>query len=61
VAAAGSFCSAEARDEVVSFFATHKVGSSARALKRATNEINDCIELRANQEPKLKEWLAGQK
>ena len=60
VGAAGSFCSAEARDQVIAFFNTHKVGSSQRALKRATDEINDCIELRANQEPKLKEWLATQ-
>ena len=59
VAAAGSFCSVEARDQVAAFFSTHKVGSSARALTRAIDQINDCIELKANQEPKLKEWLAG--
>jgi aminopeptidase N/puromycin-sensitive aminopeptidase len=61
VGAAGSFCTPEARDQVTAFFATHKVASSERALTRATNQINDCIELRANQEPKLKEWLATQK
>jgi aminopeptidase N/puromycin-sensitive aminopeptidase len=61
VSAAGSFCTPEARDQVTAFFTTHKVASSERALTRATNQINDCIELRANQEPKLKEWLATQK
>jgi len=54
-----SFCTAESRDKVVAFFSTHKEGSG-RALKRATDQINDCIELRANQEPNLRDWLAKQ-
>jgi aminopeptidase N/puromycin-sensitive aminopeptidase len=58
VGAAGSFCTPEARDQVSAFFATHRVASSQRALTRATNQIDDCIELRVNQEPKLREWLA---
>jgi len=61
VSGTGSFCSAEARDQVQSFFATHKVHASERALARATDQINDCIELRSAQEPKLKEWVATQK
>ena len=61
VGATGSFCSAEARDQVESFFSTHKVPASERALTRAKNQINDCIELRTAQEPKLKEWMAAQK
>ncbi len=60
VGSAGNFCSAEARDQVVAFYASHKVPSSERALKRAVDQINDCIELRANQEANLKEWLAKQ-
>ena len=60
VGATSDFCSTEKRDEVVSFFSTHKVPSSERALKRATDSINDCIELRSLQGPKLKEWLAKQ-
>ena len=51
----------EKRDEVVSFFATHKVPASERALTRAKDQINDCIELRSLQEPNLKEWIAEQK
>ena len=54
------FCSAEKRDEVVSFYSTHKVHAAERALLRARDQINDCIELRAAQEPKLKEWIASQ-
>ena len=61
VSGTGSFCSAEKRDEVVSFFATHKVPASERALTRAKDQINDCIELRSLQEPNLKEWIAEQK
>ncbi|MBT9331082.1 M1 family metallopeptidase [Acidipila sp. 4G-K13] len=57
----GYFCSAEKRDEVTSFFAAHKVAASADALTRAGNAISDCIELRSAQEPKLQEWMTGQK
>ena len=61
VGATGSFCSAQARDQVVDFFSTHKVPASDRSLARAKDQINDCIELRSEQGPKLKEWIAAQK
>ncbi|WP_158748646.1 M1 family metallopeptidase [Acidobacterium sp. S8] len=61
VGGTGSFCSADVRDQVQSFFSTHKVPASERALVRAKDQINDCIELRSDQEPKLKEWIAAQK
>ena len=61
VSGTGSFCSADVRDQVESFFATHKVAASERTLARAKDQINDCIELRNAQEPKLKEWIAEQK
>ena len=61
VSGTGSFCSADVRDQVESFFATHKVAASERTLARAKDQINDCIELRGAQEPKLKEWIAEQK
>jgi aminopeptidase N len=61
VGATGAFCSAQARDQVVDFFSTHKVPASDRSLARAKDQINDCIELRSEQGPKLKEWLAAQK
>jgi aminopeptidase N/puromycin-sensitive aminopeptidase len=60
VAAAGSFCSVEKRDEVASFFATHKVEAAQRTLAKAIDNINDCIQLRDAQEPNLKQWLAKQ-
>ena len=58
VGAAGSFCSASARDQVESFFATHKVPDTDQELKHSIERINGCIELRALQEPQLKSWLA---
>jgi aminopeptidase N/puromycin-sensitive aminopeptidase len=58
--ATGSFCSAEARDDVKSFFATHKVPAGETAVKHATQRIDGCIEFRSEQESNLKQWLATQ-
>jgi len=60
VGSTGSFCSAQARDDVKSFFATHKVPAADKALKHAIEHIEGCIELRTLQEPNLKQWLATQ-
>jgi aminopeptidase N/puromycin-sensitive aminopeptidase len=60
VRSTGSFCSAEARDRVQSFFSTHKVESSDKSLKHALESIEGCTELRTLQEPNLKTWLAAQ-
>ena len=60
VDATGSFCSVKDRDEVISFFATHKVDAADRTLAKAIDSINDCIQLRAAQEPSLHQWLAAQ-
>jgi aminopeptidase N/puromycin-sensitive aminopeptidase len=60
VEATGSFCSAEARDDVQDFFSTHKVAASDRSLKHAIDRINGCIEFRSLQEPNLKKWIATQ-
>ena len=60
VGSTGAFCSAEARSDVQSFFATHKVAASETPLNQAVERINGCIALRAAQEPKLKSWLDRQ-
>lgn len=59
VGAAGSFCSAEKSAEVQHFFSTHPLPASSRALARATQEIQDCMTLRSQQEGHLKKWIAG--
>jgi aminopeptidase N/puromycin-sensitive aminopeptidase len=60
VGATGNFCSADKRDEVKTFFTTHKVPATETALVRAQNKISACIDLRAEQGPRLKDWLASQ-
>jgi aminopeptidase N len=60
VAATGSFCTVRQRDEVVNFFATHKVESTERTLAKAVDSINDCIQLRSTQEQNLHTWLEAQ-
>jgi len=60
VRATGSFCTVQQRDEVVNFFATHKVESSERTLAKAVDSINDCIQLRSAQEPDFHKWLESQ-
>ena len=59
VSATGSFCTVDKRNEVASFFATHKVEAADRSLAKALDSIDDCVRLRAAQEPKLKAWLAA--
>jgi aminopeptidase N/puromycin-sensitive aminopeptidase len=56
----GSFCSAEARDDVKNFFAAHSVPAGDSAVRHALEHIDGCIELRRLQEPNLKKWLAAQ-
>ena len=58
ISATGSFCTVRGRDEVKSFFATHPVEAADRAVAKAVDEISDCIQLKATQEPQLKAWLA---
>jgi aminopeptidase N/puromycin-sensitive aminopeptidase len=60
VGSTGSFCSADARASVETFFSTHKVAASDKALKHALESIDGCVELRKLQEPNLKQWLAAQ-
>jgi aminopeptidase N/puromycin-sensitive aminopeptidase len=57
VEATGAFCTVEKRDEVAGFFAEHPVESSERTLAKSIDSINDCIALRAAQQPMLREWL----
>ncbi len=60
VAAAGAFCTVQQRDEVVDFFGSHKVDASERTLSKAIDTINDCIQLKAAQQPNLRQWLEAQ-
>ena len=61
VGGASSFCSEEKKQDVVGFFSTHKVPASDVALQRAQDAIEACITLRADQGPKLQQWIAQQR
>ncbi|HKR26139.1 MAG TPA: ERAP1-like C-terminal domain-containing protein, partial [Acidobacteriaceae bacterium] len=58
VGSTGAFCSEEKKQEVASFFATHKVAAASRSLTRAQDAIDACVELRKDQGPKLEQWIA---
>ncbi len=60
VASTGNFCSQAGREDVKSFFASHKVAAADKSLQHAMERIDGCIELRTLQEPNLKLWLAAQ-
>jgi hypothetical protein len=53
----GQFCSAESRDDVHSFFASHKLPAAGRAVQQATEVIDNCIRTRERQTPALARWL----
>jgi aminopeptidase N/puromycin-sensitive aminopeptidase len=61
VSGTGAFCSAERRSEIEQFFSSHPVAASSHSLQRAKDAIDACIELRSDQEPKLAQWIAGEK
>jgi len=60
ISGASSFCSEGKKQEAVEFFNAHPVPASGNALQRAKDSIDDCIQLRALQGPKLQQWIAAQ-
>jgi aminopeptidase N len=60
VRATGNFCTVRQRDEVIDFFATHKIEAAERTLAKAVDSINDCIQLRSSQQADLHHWLETQ-
>jgi aminopeptidase N len=60
VGATGAFCSEQKKQEVVSFFAAHPVAASSDALQRAEDSIDQCVQLRTAQGPKLEQWASKQ-
>ena len=58
VSATGSFCTVAEREQVASFFATHKVEAADRSLTKALDSIDACVRLKQTQEPSLREWLS---
>jgi aminopeptidase N/puromycin-sensitive aminopeptidase len=57
VRALGSFCDASRRDDIVSFFNTHKLPEATRTLNQTIERINNCIALRDAQRSAVESWL----
>jgi aminopeptidase N len=57
VGSTGSFCDAQMRDQVVEFYAAHKIEAAERTYRQSIERINNCVDLRTQQEPQLASWL----
>jgi aminopeptidase N/puromycin-sensitive aminopeptidase len=55
------FCDAGMRDQVTEFFAAHKIAAAERTYKQSIERINNCIDFKAQQEPRLASWLGQQR
>jgi len=59
VNATSSFCNAELRDQVTEFFAAHRIPAAERSYKQAIERINNCVDLKSQQESQLASWLGS--
>ena len=57
VGATSVFCDAGLRDQVTAFFAAHKVEAAERTYKQSIERINNCVDLKSQQETQLASWL----
>ncbi len=57
VGATSVFCDAGLRDQVTEFFAAHKIEAAERTYKQSIERINNCVDLKSQQEPQLASWL----
>jgi aminopeptidase N len=55
----GSACDPRLRDDIRSFFATHKLPAASRTLDQTLERINNCIALKDKQAPVLARWLSA--
>jgi aminopeptidase N len=51
------FCDPALRDDVRQFFSQHPVAVAERKLKQSLESANYCIDLKAQQQPRLSAWL----
>src|SRR5260370_37249663 len=57
VGSTGSFCDAHMRDQVAEVFAAHKIEAAERTYRQSIERINNCVDLKSQQEPQLASWL----
>ncbi|MGA9391988.1 MAG: M1 family metallopeptidase [Candidatus Sulfotelmatobacter sp.] len=52
-----SFCDTRMRDRVTDFFKAHQIEAAERTYRQSIERINDCVDLKSQQEPQLASWL----
>jgi aminopeptidase N len=57
VGSTGTFCDAQMRDQVVEFYSAHKIESAERTYRQSIERINNCVDLKSQQQPQLASWL----
>ncbi|HTW32700.1 MAG TPA: M1 family aminopeptidase [Candidatus Sulfotelmatobacter sp.] len=57
VGATSMFCDAGMRDQTTEFFSAHKIAAAERTYKQSIERINNCVDLKAQQESQLASWL----
>ncbi|HTS37092.1 MAG TPA: M1 family metallopeptidase [Candidatus Solibacter sp.] len=57
VGATSVFCDAGMREQVTAFFTAHKVEAAERTYKQSIERINNCVDLKSQQETQLASWL----
>ncbi len=57
VGSTSSFCDAHMRDRVVEFYSAHKIESAERTYRQSIERIDNCVDLKSQQEPQLASWL----
>ena len=57
VGATSIFCDAGMRDQVTDFFAAHKIAAAERTYRQSIERINNCVDLKSQQETRLSSWL----
>jgi len=57
VGSTSSFCDAHMRDQVAEFYAAHKIEAAERTYRQSIERINNCVDLKSQQEPQLASWL----
>jgi len=51
------FCDPALRDQVTEFFSAHKIAAAERTYKQSIERINNCVDLKTQQQPQLASWL----
>ena len=57
VGSTSNFCDAGLRNQVTEFFGAHKVAAAERTYRQSIERINNCVDLKTQQEPQLASWL----